>query len=258
MARYKGMIALTLFIPVLLALFPILIGTAAAGSAAQAAINFEAITATKDYKFYLLLGTTTLIIVMILLWDLTLWLRTQMQTGILEAIYLTPTKRFFILIGKSLSTVTFALMSFGASLLMGCAIFGINPLRGNVWLAITFIIIGIPGLIGISFLFAATVLKIKEARSIVGFAQWAIAFFMGALFPITVLPAALKYIAYTLPPTWIANGVRAAMLNTDYFYDLHFDLMMITLLSILLLCIGSALFRYTELNLKRNEGVGLY
>src|SRR3972149_6057029 len=82
---------------------------------------------------------------------------------------------------------------------------------------------GVPGvgllpLYGLTLLFGALVMKVKEANALISLMQWGVSFLMGVFFPIAVFPPLLKAIALLFPPTWMTNGVRSALLGVGYFF----------------------------------------
>ena len=97
--------------------------------------------------------------------------------------------------------------------------------QGNISLALLFITVGAIPLYGITLIFAAVVLRVKEASALVNLMQWLISFLMGVFFPLALLPAFLRNIALLFPPTWMTNGARASLLGVGYFLkEWYFDL----------------------------------
>ncbi|MFQ6106285.1 MAG: ABC transporter permease [Thermoplasmata archaeon] len=255
--RYKGAILFDMFLPVILAALPILLGVAIAGQAA--AQNFENTTGTENYELYMLIGANTFIVVTLMLWLVGYWIRREMETGTLESVYASPAKRAEVLSGVTLYALIRSLMAFTFAMLIGSLIFQINIFQGDLLLALAFIGIGIIPLWGISFAFGALILKVKEADSLIQVMQWVVAFFMGIFFPITVFPPFLRYVALSFPPTWMTNGVRASLLDVAYFFGTwYLDLAVLLVFAAVLPLIGYTVFLRTERRIKKNEGVGQF
>jgi ABC-2 type transport system permease protein len=192
-------------------------------------------------------------------WHIAYWVRFEQETGTLEAVYITPTSSSTLIAGVSLysavRSVTAALLAY----LLGCLIFGVNPFQGDVLLALLFVFVGLIPLYGVTFLFGAVVLKIKESQSVINLMQWLVSFLMGIFFPVTVLPPFLRAIAQLFPPTWMVNGVRSSLLGIGYFLETwYFDLAVMWAFLFLAPLIGMWIFRRTEFSLRRNDGIGKF
>ena len=264
-SRYKGALLFEFFIPIVFAAMPIMLGTAIAGGSANAAVNFQNNTAyagnpgTMDYKLYMLIGANTFMTVSLMLWLVGYWIRREQETGTLEPLYLSPAKKIYVVSGVTLYALIRASITFFVSFFLGSLIFGVNPFQGNILLALLFLFIGLIPLWGISFLFGALILKIKEANSLIQMMQWIVAFFMGVYFPVTMFPPFLRYIAMAFPPTWMNNGVRASLLNLSYFFGTWYaDLAMICVFGAVVPLLGYYVFMKTGQRMKRNEGVGQF
>lgn len=258
-SRYRGSLFMETLLPLVFAALPILIGISVAGGDASASQNFLENVGTEDYKLYMLLGANVFVVVSIMLWIVGFWIRREMEMGTLESIYLSPAKRLHVVTGVASYAFIRSLIAFIIALALGSLVFGVSPLRGEVLLAITFLTVGLVPLWGMAFLFGALILKIKEANSVIQSLQWVVSFLMGVFFPIAVFPPLLRFIALSFPPTWINQGVRAALLNLSYFFGtwyIHLAVMFVFAAVVPLL--GYSVFLSTERRLKRREGVGQY
>jgi ABC-2 type transport system permease protein len=256
-SRYPGWLLLDIALPTFIAAIPILIGQAIAGPGAAA--NFAANTGTSNYVAYLLIGSNIFWVVVGALWNFGFWLRREQQTGTLEALYLVPTSQGWILAGVALYGAVRSILIFGIAFSLGCLIFQVNPLKGDILLALAFLAIGIIPIYGLSLLYGALVLKFKEANALIQVAQWLLSFLMGIYFPISVFPPLLRAVALLLPPTWMTNGVRASLLGVGWFFQTwYFDLAVLAAFCAIAPLLGYWVFLGTERGIKRNEGVGQF
>lgn len=69
----------------------------------------------------------------------------------------------------------------------------------------------------------------------------AVIFLSGALFPLDGLPHFINVISHLNPLTYGVDGLRASLINLSHF-NLNFDILILTLLSLIVLSIGSYLF----------------
>lgn len=257
MTRYPGQLALEIFLPVLFAAMPIFLSQTVPGS--DVATNFSANAGTTNYVAYLLIGSTAYIMVTRAFWDVAFWLRYEQMVGTLEAIYLTPTNSVVLASGVSFYSAIRSLTAGLIAYLLGCLIFGVNPLQGQIGLAFVFLLVGLPAVYGIAFLFGALVIKIKEMTALINMMQWGFAFLMGVYYPLSMLPDFFSFLALLLPATWLVNGVRSAILGVGYFLGAwYYDLAVLAALSIFVPIFSIRVFKRTERNIRRRQGIGQF
>jgi ABC-2 type transport system permease protein len=254
-SRYPGQLVLEIIIPVVFASMPMLLGRATAG--ADAGANFAANTGTANYVAFLLIGSNVFTLVSNAFWHIAYWLRFEQETGTLEAIYLTPTSSLNLAAGVAVYSAIRGLTAAILSYIIGCLVFQVNPLQGDVLLALAFIFVGLIPLYGVAFLFGALVLKVKESNALVSLMQWVVSFLMGIFFPITVLPPFIRFVALLFPPTWITNGVRSSLLGVGFFFgQWYFDMAVLWAFLLFAPLFSFWVFNRVERNVKANEGVG--
>jgi ABC-2 type transport system permease protein len=257
MSRYRGWFLLDIMIPTAIAAIPILLGQAIAGP--NAGELFRRNTGTANYVAYLLIGSNVFMIVSGALWNFGFWLRREQQTGTLEALYLAPASRWLVLSGVALYGALRNLVNFGLAFTLGCLLFRVNPFQGDILLALGFLLLGLIPLYGVSLLYGALILKLKEANAMIQLAQWAISFLMGIFFPIAVFPPLLRAVALLFPPTWMNNGVRAALLGVGWFFQTWYrDLAVLAAFCVVAPLLGYWVFLGTERRIRANEGVGQF
>jgi len=262
--RYKGAILLESFLPVFFAALPILLGTAVAGSEANAANNFFKNTSnagqgTTQYRLYMLLGSSTFMVVSLMLWLIGYWVRREQETGTLESIYLAPAKKLHILIGVTSYSLVRSLTAFVVAMVIGSLLFGVNPLDGNLLAAIGYLILGIPALWGLSFIFGALIMRVKEANSVIQLVQWVVPFFMGVYFPVTMFPPLMRITAMAFPPTLMNDAMRSSLLNISSLYGPGYVVLGLMFMAAWITpLLGYEFFGIMERRIRRNEGVGQY
>lgn len=256
-SRYPGMLIMDIIIPIIMASMPILLGRATAGG--QAGAIFEANTGTANYVGYMIIGSSAFAMVSNAFWHIAYWVRWEMETGTLEALYLAPTSRLWVAAGVALYSLIRSLVSALLAYFLGSWILGVDPLQGELLIALAFLLVGAIPLYGFALLFGALVLKLKDANALINVMQWLVSFLMGVFFPIEVFPAVVKVAALLFPPTWITNGVRSALLGVGYFFgEWYFDLAMLWVFLLITPLFGYWIFTHVEHGIRRNEGVGQY
>jgi ABC-2 type transport system permease protein len=257
MSRYRGWFLLDIIIPTMIAAIPILLGQAMAGPGA--AENFRLNTGTDNYVAYLLIGSNVFMMVSGSLWNFGFWLRREQQTGTLEALYLAPSSRWLVLCGVALYGTLRSIVNFGLAFSLGCLLFRVNPFQGDILLALAFLLLGLVPLYGVSLLYGAVVLKLKEANALIQLAQWSASFLMGIFFPIAVFPPLLRVLALLFPPTWMNNGVRASLLGVGWFFQTWYrDLAVLAAFCVVAPLLGYWVFLRTERRIQANEGMGQF
>ena len=255
--RYPGQMAMEIIIPIIFAAMPMLLGRATGGE--DAAANFAANTGTANYVAYLLIGANIFTIVSNAFWHIAYWVRFEQETGTLESVYITPTSSATLIAGVSIYSAIRGVTAAFLAYFIGCLIFRVNPLQGDVFLAFLFIIVGLIPLYGLTFVFGAVVLKVKESPTLLNLMQWVVSFLMGIFFPVAILPPFLRLVAQLFPPTWIVNGVRSSLLGVGFFLEQwYWDFAVLWAFLLLAPWVGMWIFRSTENNLRRNEGIGTF
>ena len=255
LASYPGWFLLDVFIPMIIAAVPILLGRAVGGAEAQ--LNFAARVGTTNYAAFLLIGANTFLMTLRSFWDMGLWLRNEQQTGTLESLYTTPADRSWILAGLAAFNLMRGAINFMISFMLGCWLFGVNPLQGNYFIALAFLLVGVIPLFALSVLYGAVVLQLKETNALIRIAQSLFSLAMGVYYPVTVLPPLARELALLVPPTWMNNGMRAALLGTGYLLGAWpRDLAVLVGMCLMGPPLALAILHRTERSLQRGAGIG--
>lgn len=256
-SRYPGQLAMEIIVPIVFAAMPMLLGRATGGDAAAA--NFEANTGTTNYVAFLLIGANVFTLVSNAFWHIAHWLRFEQETGTLESVFLTPTSSLTLVSGVAMYSAARGLTAASLAYIAGCLVFQVNPFQGDVALAVVFILVGLIPLYGMTLLFGAVVLKVKESNSLIQLMQWVVSFLMGIFFPIAILPPAVRLAALLFPPTWMTNGVRSALLGVGFFFnEWYLDLAVLWAFLLFAPLFGTWVFGRVERGIKKNEGVGQF
>ncbi len=256
-SRYPGQLVLDIFIPIVFAAMPILLGRATAGDAAEA--NFARNTGTANYVAFMLIGSSVFTVVSYAFWHIANWVRWEQETGTLEGLYLVPVHRLWLAAGVAVYSAGRSIVSALAAYLVGSLIFRVNPLQGDVLLALLFILVGLVPLFGMAFLFGAVILRFKEANALINLMQWAVSLMMGIFFPVAVFPPLMRLLAWLFPPTWMVNGVRSALLGVGFFFGTWYqDLAILWAFLFISPLLGAWVFTRLERGIRQRQGVGEY
>lgn len=167
------------------------------------------------------------------------------QFGFLKETLVAPVSRFSIMIGRTLGGSTIAVMQ-GIIIFVISLFVGFRP-ENIFMLPLTFLFMFI-----IAFLFTAIgtaiASKIEDMQSfplIMNFLIMPLFFLSGSLFPIDQLPKALNLVSRLNPLSYGVDGIRGTLTSTIHF-SLGFDIITLSLITIVVLFIGSKLFSKIE------------
>ena len=166
------------------------------------------------------------------------------QNGTLENLLVTQTSLSVILAGSSL--YPFALMSLRTAIYIGwgAILFGF-PLHGANWLGALLVLgASVLAFSGLGVLSASYLLIFKRGNPV----NWAILGLStvvgGMMYPISVLPVWLQYVARLIPVTYSLEGMRAAILGHASTRELLPPIAILLLFAALLLPISFAIFSW--------------
>ena len=166
------------------------------------------------------------------------------QNGTLENLLATQTSLSVILAGSSL--YPFALMSLRTTIYIGwgAVLFGF-PLQGANWLGALLVLgASVLAFSGLGVLSASYLLILKRGNPV----NWAILGLStvvgGMMYPISVLPVWLQYVARLIPVTYSLEGMRAAILGHASTRELLPPIAVLLLFAALLLPISFAIFSW--------------
>jgi ABC-2 type transport system permease protein len=166
------------------------------------------------------------------------------QNGTLENLLVTQTSLSVILAGSSL--YPFVLMSLRTAIYIGwgAVLFGF-PLQGANWLGALLVLgASVLAFSGLGVLSASYLLIFKRGNPV----NWAILGLStvvgGMMYPISVLPVWLQYVARLIPVTYSLEGMRAAILGHASTRELLPPIAILLLFAALLLPISFAIFSW--------------
>src|SRR5215213_2473845 len=209
------------------------------------ALGFEAYSGTSDYMSFILLGTILTNFILTVFWGMGYALKNDMDAGVLESNWLTPVPRLLILVGRTLSSLLVTIITSAIMLIIAAALFGFKP-TGNALAAFLTAIPMLIGLYGFGFAFAAVVLLIREANTLVDVSSFLIQGLSGTNFPVQSLPSWLIPIAMALPLTYGLDAVRGWLLQTQTILPLRVEILLLIVFMFLMLWFGSWVFYRVE------------
>jgi ABC-2 type transport system permease protein len=257
--RYPTNLIGTIFWPVLLPAAWVLMGQAYSGGGDAAALNaFASRSGTTGVTLFVFVGFLMYMWLSALLWGPGTALRQEQIRGSLEAVFLTPVSRLVPLFGPTLTNIVWIVLDL---LVMGIAVwllFGVVlPLQG-VLLAFAITLVGVPAMYAMGALFGAGVLRFGEIGPAVQFTRGGLSMLCGITFPIAMLPNWAQAASLAMPPTYIVEGMRNALLRSASPADLAPAAASLVGLAIAFTVLAIIVFRWLEASARRSGMLGRY
>jgi ABC-2 type transport system permease protein len=206
---------------------------------------FPGVGYTKDYIHFLVPGvigmtliSTSTIAGLSVLWD--------REFGFLKEIMVAPVSRLSIALGRIVGGMTTsiiqAILILVISIGMGFSFLSLPSL----FLTIIIMILISSGFIGLGLILASIMRDIQGFGLITQLVIMPLVFLSGAIFPLTNLPAFLRYISYLNPLTYGVEGLRRALVGFS-FLPFWLDFLVLCVFSLFTIILGSYLFEKSEL-----------
>jgi ABC-2 type transport system permease protein len=157
---------------------------------------------------------------------------------VMESNWLTPISRLLILVGRSFTNLIVTFATSLMMLLLAALVFGFHA-SGNVIMAFLPVLPMLVGLYGFGFAFAALVLLVREANTMVDMSSFLVQLFSGSNFPVNSLPRWLLPISLALPLTYGLDAVRGFLLKTNTILPIHWELALLVVFMVVMLGLSS-------------------
>jgi ABC-2 type transport system permease protein len=209
------------------------------------ALGFAAYSGTTDYMSFIILGTALSNFVFAVFWGMGYSLKGDMDAGVLESNWLCPIPRLLLLVGRTITNMITTAITSLAMILIAALVFGFRP-TGNALAAFLTVLPMLVGLYGFGFAFAALVLIMREANTLVDVSSYLVQIFAGTNFPIDALPRWLLPISLALPLTYGYDAVRGWLLHTRTILPIGIEIAMLIVFMFVLIALGTAAFNALE------------
>lgn len=219
------------------------------------ALGFAAYSGTGDYMSYILLGTVLGNFILTVFWGMGFALKEDMDAGVLESNWLTPISRSLILVGRTLASLLITTITSTLMLILSAGLFGFHP-TGNVLAAFLTAIPMLAGLYGFGFAFAAIVLTMREANTLVDVGSFLVQGFSGTNYPVKSLPYFLIPISMMLPLTYGLDAIRGFILKTETLLPLNMEILLLIVSMVIMLWFGVWIFNRVERRIRKLGTLG--
>ncbi len=205
-----------------------------------------------DYFPFLLVGTGFYTFLVMGVHAFLVTVQEAQQNGTLEVLMTTATPSQILVFLSAISAFAGNTVSLFFYLLAGLLLFG-APLHPNIAGCVVIFVLSLTIAIALGIFAAALQLAIQKGSAVVWALGSGLWFLTGTMFPVTTLPAGLRFISGFIPITHSLEGMRSALLRGAPFSVLAHEIVVLTLFSLVLLPLSLAIFSYT-LRRSRLEG----
>src|SRR3990170_6298411 len=209
------------------------------------AVGLAESAGTTDVAGYLFLGMLALTLGSAGFWDVAFSLKNELDAGTLEPAWLTPTRRETFIVGQTLAGMITAAVTTVILVGVGIVLFGAE-MAPQLAMAVPIIALTSVGILGIGYLIASIVLRMRDANFFVDAADFIFVALSGAAFPIVVLPEYVRWVSYLLPTTHALDLVRVSALGSRPLLPAPLEWAMLGMTSVALLLIGRRAWLATE------------
>jgi ABC-2 type transport system permease protein len=157
------------------------------------------------------------------------------DSGTLEPLLVTQVSLPTILFGSAIYPFVVTTLRIAIYLAWGAALFDF-PLRSANWLSVlTVLLVALLAFSGMGILSSAYLLLFKRGNPFKWFILGASSVVGGMLFPVSILPAWLQFIAHLNPVTYALDAMRASLLDAATLPSLAHPLLVLLLFAAVLL-----------------------
>jgi ABC-2 type transport system permease protein len=219
------------------------LGRSFAGPAGNS--GFAAYSGTQDYMSFILVGAVISNYVSAVFWGTGYALKQEMDAGVLESNWMAPLPRPLFLVGQTIASVLITTLNNIGMLLLAALIFGFSA-SGSLLAALGVMLPMLVALYGFGFAFAALVLLLKDANTLVDVSNYLISILSGSQFPVTALPRFLLPFSLAIPLTYGYDAVRGFLIGTTTLLPIRYELGILVLFMLVMTITGYTVFRAVE------------
>ena len=179
-------------------------------------------------------------------------IREGQSTGTLELMLLSPTRIATVLVSSTLWSYLFASISVVVYLIGGAAL-GIEFDNANVPFALLSLAIAVVSFNALGLFSAALIILMKRGDPFGWLIRVSSVVLGGVFYPMSVMPAWLRFLSLGLPLTHALELIRRSLLNGEGWAELRGELLMLTALTVVLFPLGLLACR-VAIRIARTDG----
>jgi ABC-2 type transport system permease protein len=212
--------------------------------------GFAAYTGTADYMSFILVGAVLSSYIGAVFWGMGFALKSEMDSGVLETNWMAPVPRPLFMVGQTLASLAITTINSMAMLALAWLLFGFQ-ISGSLLSAVLVLLPMLVALYGFGFAFAAIVLLLKDANTLVDVSNYVVSILSGSQFPVSVLPRFLLPISLAIPLTYGFDAIRGMLLGTRTLLPIPQEIAILLLFMAITVPLGYLLFKRIERRCKQ-------
>ncbi|MFQ6061014.1 MAG: ABC transporter permease, partial [Thermoplasmata archaeon] len=183
------------------------------------------------------------------LWEIGFSIREEQYRGTLESLYLTPASKFTNLVSRIFAIALWTVILVVIAVLVVSHYVGGLP-ANDVILAIFVLFFSISGILGIGFVVASLILRLKEsAHLLVNVLQFFFMIFCAMFFPFSALPDyILNFVTKWIPLSYGVDAFRSILIGQvpELLDVLAWEIVIVVMFGVFSPIVGYLLYRYNE------------
>lgn len=210
-----------------------------------------------DYMSFAILGMVLSHYISVVFWGMGYALKTEMDLGVLESNWMTPIPRAAFLVGHTLASLAITTVSSALMLGLAWALFGFQ-ITGNVLVALGVAVPMLIALYGFGFAFAAIVLLMRDANTMIDVSNFLVTTLSGSQFPVQVLPWGLLVVSLLLPLTYGFDAMRGVLIGSRTLFPLPVELAVLVAFMVGMVVIGRLVFNHVDRLCRQRGSLNLH
>ncbi len=191
---------------------------------------------------YMVPGTLGLVLIWSGLNHASMTIATERTKGTFQRMVIAPVSPTVVLLGKLISALAIVYMSAFIMLLSGLLLFQVN-LYWDIPVMILAIFLGALSAIGIGLIISSLAKNEEAANSISVIISVPLQFFIGAFFPLSIMPPAAEAFGNTLPFTKLVTAMQDVMTRNLPFDAVIPEILYLAVSGLILFLIGTIVYR---------------
>jgi ABC-2 type transport system permease protein len=202
----------------------------------------EVTEAELQWIDYMVPGTLGLVLIWSGLNHASMAIATERTKGTFQRMVIAPVSPTVVLLGKLISALAIVYMSAFIMLLSGVLLFQVN-LYWNIPVILLGIFLGALSAIGIGLIISSLAKNEEAANSIAVIISVPLQFFIGAFFPLSIMPEAAQAFGNALPFTKLVNAMQDVMTRNLPFDAVMPEIFYLAVSGLILFLIGTIAYR---------------
>ncbi len=212
----------------------------------------------SDYFTFALIGTAALSYFSVALGSFAGSLGQEQQQGTLEALLVTPNEPRRLLLYGAAWPCLFATVELVIYVVLGGLLFHARISYDNLLIATGMLLLTLIAFSAVGLVVASVIVLTKRAGLLVGMIGGGFALLGGVLYPISVLPRPLEWLAQALPMSHGLDGVRRALVPNPDLNAIGQDALVLVVFAALLIPLALRSFEWAVTRARRQGSLSHY